>query len=183
MLEELLVENGAPTLSCIKCANLMTARFTNRVQLARQVAALRLRLRQYGVQLTILRLRDGCAQLYLYRPQLVSAILERQAVRDFLRGCGYTDLRLSEALKLLRRRLESGEDFPHEIGIFLGYPLEDVQAFIEKHGQDCVLCGMWKVYHNEQEARRYFASCHDCRLRAIRAFRAGMSLEQLTVAA
>lgn len=33
----------------------------------------------------------------------------------------------------LIRRVRHEEDFPHEIGLFLGYPSEDVSGFI-KHG-------------------------------------------------
>ena len=40
----------------------------------------------------------------------------------------------------------NGSDFPHEVGLFLGYPVWDVKGFIEHKGQQYKLCGYWKVY-------------------------------------
>ena len=37
-------------------------------------------------------------------------------------------------------KLKTREDFPHEIGLLLGYPLADVKAFIENEGK---LYCMW----------------------------------------
>lgn len=65
--------------------------------------------------------------------------------------------------KLLQKRLEEPE-FPHEIGIFLGYPLEDVDGFITHQGENCKLCGCWKVYGNVEQARRTFANYEKCRV-------------------
>jgi len=56
---------------------------------------------------------------------------------------------------LKRRMIESG-GFPHEIGVFLGYPLVDVLGFIKNNGQNCKLCGYWKVYGDAIEAKDQF---------------------------
>ena len=59
---------------------------------------------------------------------------------------------MENCLNLLRMRLEcylqKEQLFPHEIGVFLGYPPEDVKAFIKQNGKGAVLCGYWKVYSN-----------------------------------
>lgn len=70
---------------------------------------------------------------------------------------------LDAYLELLAKRLGEGTDFPHEVGVFLGYPLLDVTAFIETKGQNCIACGDWKVYHNEQEARCLFCKFKHCK--------------------
>ena len=57
----------------------------------------------------------------------------------------------------MRSRLAQREDFPHEIGLFLGYPLGDVIGFIKNAGQNCKCVGCWKVYCNECEAIKAFA--------------------------
>lgn len=62
---------------------------------------------------------------------------------------------LAALLRHLRRRLLWREGFPHEIGLFLGYPPEDVQGFLaDPGGGRCKLCGHWKVYHDVEGARR-----------------------------
>ena len=48
------------------------------------------------------------------------------------------------------------QSFPHEIGVILGYPLEDVKGYMENGGQKCLLNGYWKVYNNPEEAKRKF---------------------------
>ncbi|MPN31536.1 hypothetical protein SDC9_179010 [bioreactor metagenome] len=45
---------------------------------------------------------------------------------------------------------------PHELGIFLGFPLEDVKEFITNPYKECLLCGYWKVYHNKEKALKTF---------------------------
>lgn len=44
------------------------------------------------------------------------------------------------------RRLQRFEAFPHEIGLFLSYPPEDVRGFIEHKGHESKCEGCWKVY-------------------------------------
>ena len=59
-------------------------------------------------------------------------------------------------------RLE-GEEFPHEIGLFLGYPPEDVEGFCRYQGQNYKLCGRWKVYGDREAACRRFQRYDHCR--------------------
>lgn len=49
-----------------------------------------------------------------------------------------------------------GKEFPHEIGIFLGYPIWDVEGFIEHKGQNYKFCGYWKVYQDVEGAKLKF---------------------------
>ena len=181
MLEAMLVRKWAPTLARIKCANLMTAHFKDCVAFAREVSALRLRMKGYGVTLTILRMDEGSAQLYLYRPAMLRKVLSDQAVREFLSMEGYSAFGVGEALNRLRQRLREGS-FPHEIGLFLGYPLSDVQAFIRHRGRGCALCGIWKAYDHVEDAQAYCECCRQCSIRAMNCFQAGQSLEDLIVA-
>lgn len=54
------------------------------------------------------------------------------------------------------KKLREEPDFPHEIGLFLGYPLEDVKGFIENKADSSKCSGCWKVYGNEQKALKLF---------------------------
>ena len=60
------------------------------------------------------------------------------------------------------QRLGQAAEFPHEIGLFLGYPPEDVQGFLENRLCKCVGC--WKVYGDEQAAQNGFASSANARI-------------------
>ena len=52
--------------------------------------------------------------------------------------------------------------FPHEIGIFLGYPLADVTGFINNKGRNCKCIGTWKVYGDASSASKAFARFNKC---------------------
>lgn len=77
----------------------------------------------------------GAVLVYVYRPTQVAAILQRGDVQDFLQSEGYTPGDAESMLAQLSQRLCCEEDFPHEIGVFLGYPLADVIGFIQNRGK------------------------------------------------
>ena len=52
-------------------------------------------------------------------------------------------------MRCLIERLQNREDFPHEIGLFLSYPPEDVQGFIDNRAHNYKRICAWKVYGDE----------------------------------
>ncbi|HBP24462.1 MAG TPA: DUF3793 domain-containing protein, partial [Oribacterium sp.] len=83
--------------------------------------------------------------------------------------------------KRIRAR-KSSEEFPHEIGILLGYPLEDVEGFICHKKEGCKCVGTWKVYGDVQQAKASFHRFERCTTIYQRAWEKGRTLEELTVA-
>lgn len=65
------------------------------------------------------------------------------------------------AIGHLKERLKTCRPFPHEIGIFLGYPIDDIEGFTA--GRKCLLSGYWKVYANPEKAERIFERYTKCR--------------------
>ena len=109
--------------------------------------------------------------------------LNRPGVARFLKKYGYENTEPGQCLALLKKRFEASEDFPHEIGIFLDYPLGDVIGFIQNGGQNYKCSGCWKVYCNECEALKMFQKYHKCREVYRNLWAKGRSVLQLTVAA
>lgn len=100
----------------------------------------------------------------VFRRHMLTEYLRRPEHLQFLARYGYDPHQTVEAwLARLRQRLEASCDFPHEIGIFLGYPLADVEAFIAQKGRGYKLCGEWKVYGNLTSAQRAFHCFQACR--------------------
>ena len=88
------------------------------------------------------------------------------------------------ALDCLARRIEADNgQFPHEIGLFLGYPVEDVHGFIVNGGKNFCCSGCWKVYCNQCEKEKLFRRYKKCGAVYLRLFQNGRSVWQLTVAA
>ncbi len=102
--------------------------------------------------------------ILVFREQQLTTYLHQLKTMAFLKSYGYmSSMSLIECLEHLRNRMESSIDFPHEIGIFLGYPLEDVQAFILHKGAKYQVCGEWKVYTDRVGAERSFVCYKACR--------------------
>ena len=63
----------------------------------------------------------------MFRETQLRDYVRQPAVMKFLKAYGYQDtMSIMEMLEHLRYRMEASVDFPHEIGVFLGYPLKDV---------------------------------------------------------
>lgn len=88
---------------------------------------------------------------------------------------GYECSDADGAIERLRERLALQRGFPHEIGMFLGYPVEDVKGFIKHNGRNSKCVGCWKVYCNQCEAERAFARFNKCREVYMRLWRQGKS--------
>ncbi len=92
--------------------------------------------------------------MYVCRKQRLQERLDDQEVQNFLGKYGYVQKDADYALQRLKERLAKAEGFPHEIGVFLDYPLEDVVGFIENGGRNYKCSGCWKVYCDECETRK-----------------------------
>ena len=167
--ETVMIEQCAPVLAGLKPAGLFRYETRNRADLARRVAGWNAQLNPKGLQVRVLR---GCIAtrqylVYVYRESRLRAVLAQPQVRDFLCKEGYTLPEQSDdyapLLRQLSRRLCCEADFPHEIGVFLGYPVEDVIGFMENKGKNYVLCKYWKVYHHAERAKHTFESYDRCR--------------------
>ena len=135
MSEDTVIRHGAPTLAGMKTGNLFPCFFSSPQALAEELRAMNRVLVPRGLRLVPLRREKGRALLYLFRPAALSRDLAQEEVRRLLRQAGYRDLGQGACLAELRRRLGAGGDFPHEIGLFLGYPPEDVAGFVRHRGR------------------------------------------------
>lgn len=83
---------------------------------------------------------------------------------------------LSRLSARVREYYRKKEKFPHEIGVLLGYPTADVEGFIKNEGKNCLFTGYWKVYQNEQKAKRIFAAFDEAREVTVREVLEGKEL-------
>lgn len=161
MSAEILVRFCAPTLAGLKVGNLFTYTYENESDLIDAIEHYNQKLNKKGVYFVILKMKRKKAMIYVYRKNRLNEILSMKDIQDFLQSYGYDQFQEEHCLELLRKHLNC-DDFPHEIGVFLGYPLHDIKAFIENKGDGCKCVGYWKVYSNEKEARSTFAKFEKC---------------------
>ena len=181
MLDRAIIDHASPTLARLKLGNLFN--HTMGADFPAEFATLSGQLMDRGVTMTILRISRGKALIYLYRAEELKKTLADRGTQRLLEACGYRCFDVDGALDTLRARLQGFDSFPHEIGVFLGYPLEDVLGFIANGGRNCLSCGCWKVYSNECEALKAFERYEKCKAVYQRLFASGCPLTRLTVAA
>lgn len=183
MLESRMIEYCAPTLAGMKSANLFNYFFTKKEDVLKELNEMNEKLNIRGVYVEAMKWKENSVLIYTYRKSHLSQELKKSGVRELLSVYGYEDDTAKGCLLHLKERLCYSDVFPHEIGIFLGYPLPDVIGFIHHKGQNCKYCGMWKVYGNELEAIRLFERLKKCTDVYLQVFAKGRSITQMTVIA
>ena len=181
MSNEILIRCCAPTMARLKTGNMFSCEFDSREQMTEELRQLNRRLRQKGLRILPLRWRDGKALLYLYRPKLLERDLMNPLSGKLLTECGYMGSNANTCLARLISRIRTEDGFPHEVGLFLGYPPTDVDGFMHRK-EECKVCGMWKVYDDVEGATRQFARCKHCTEVYLKCLSRGFSLDRLAVA-
>ena len=180
MTDEIVIRCCAPTLAAIKTGSLFSCAFGSREEMTDSLRAINRCLISKGVCALPLRFRDGKALIYLYRPAMLEKDLSDPVADDILKENGYPSDNSSRRIAWLIRRLKEYDTFPHEIGLFLGYPAVDVRGFI-RHGE-CKCSGLWKVYESDEEqAQKIFARCRHCTKAYLQRRQEGWSLSRLTI--
>lgn len=178
MPDELIVQHCSPTLAGLKTGNLFAYQYESRRALTEEISRLNQSLSGKGLRVVPLRIGDNRALIYVYRPNKLRDDLARQDAEEILSQCGYCG-NAGRCVVQLASRIRESESFPHEIGLFLGYPPEDVRGFMENRCCKCVGC--WKVYGDAQSAQRTFDKYKKCTASYLRQLKAGNTLERLTV--
>ncbi|MBR2409520.1 MAG: DUF3793 family protein [Lachnospiraceae bacterium] len=183
MSEELLVKHCSPTLAGIKTGNLFTCEYNDEKKLRECIRCWNRTLTKKGVRAVPLRFWERRALIYVYRPSRLDADFRHGMSEQLLQERGYCKEKPGNCVVHLIKRLHEYEMFPHEIGLFLGYPPEDVSGFIENHADGYKWVGSWKVYGNEEAAKKTCARYKKCTEVYRNLFAEGKTIEQLTEAA
>lgn len=183
MLEELLIKFCSPTLAGLKTGSLISCPYFSREDTIREIRLLNQTFMSKGLCALPLRYLNGRVLIYLFRPAQLRRDLSNIDAARVLSAAGYQSTKSEHCLAELIRRLNSGGDFPHEIGLFLGYPPEDVRGFMENRARNFKCVGCWKVYGDEREAKKRFAQYQKCTDVYYRCWENGRSLTQLAVPA
>ncbi|MEA3466342.1 MAG: DUF3793 family protein [Thermodesulfobacteriota bacterium] len=149
-LAAFLALGAAEVLAGVKPANLL--RISNRTySCGRNMYQL---WQDYGQELladspmvaTSMRNDDGGVLLLIYSTQILQRRLNSRCSHTFLTSLHYdAPGNIEHTLQQLASRFIDNE-FPHEIGVFLGYPLKDVAAFMGRSHLPVSSQRLWKIY-------------------------------------
>ncbi len=179
--EKLLIEHCSLTLSSLKTASLFTVKFTSKDSLEESLCYWDDKFNGSGIKVALLRKGTDRALIYLYRENMLAQDMKDEHAKKILNLYGYNNLSTTAAIHRLSERLVMYNEFPHEIGLFLGYPPKDVEGFICNGGKNCSLCSYWKVYGEEDKALQKFEKYDKCNAVYKKLWQAGRGILQLTV--
>lgn len=157
--QDKLVFHSAPTLAHMKTANLFRIKKDDFPNYEECLSYFNEKLKEFGLHISILKNHENNLLLYVYSYDRLNHILSNDSIQQFLYQYGYSFNNIPDTLYHLKNRLTENE-FPHEIGIFLGYPLYDVEGFI-KDKDHYKMVGYWKVYGNIKNSKKTFYR-YDC---------------------
>lgn len=173
--EKLLVTHASPTLANLKPASLLSMR-----DVADEAECLR-KLEKRGLVFFPLRNSKGHRLLLIYRKSKLEQVLSSAQAEEILEYFDYPKA-FERRLEFLRKRFLS-TPCPHEVGLFLGYPPEDVKGFIDNKGQGALYSGLWKVYSDKENAQKILQRWVKCRRKYMECFLSGTDITRLCVTA
>ncbi len=157
-LEKLLAIHSSPALCGIKPSNLISIDFDESIYEEIE----ELNRKHPKLCFYILKKENDKLLILVYRKNVFEKTLSNDECVNYLNDIGYDVSSIDNMLEDLKNRLYKDE-FPHEIGVFLGYDLDDIKSFVE--GEKCIYVGYWKVYSNLDEKLKIFnkyTRCRDC---------------------
>lgn len=182
MSYDFIISQCAPTLAGIKVGNLFTYNLKKGENIQIQIDRMNKLFNCKGLYFNILRMNnEEQALIYVFRVKQLKMVLDNKNIQKFLNEYGYEDSSIYKVIEVLKEHLKE-KDFPHEIGIFLGYPLEDIRDFIKYKGMNYKCVGFWKVYNDENNAKKTFAKFKKCKDIYCKKYAEGFDIFKLTVA-
>lgn len=184
IIKEIGVENVEVQLA-LQCAPLITGlKISNlfRIQ-SEQYETLLGIIQDSGIEIYPLGIIEDKITVLLYRKKALEAFLSGEQVWELLKRSGYASRELRKILLTFRihyqNYLKKKTAFPHEIGLLLGYPPEDVEGFIRHKGKKFLCMGEWKVYKNPKAKQELFRKYDDTRENLVQLLSHGISMEQI----
>lgn len=173
----------APVITGIKISNLLNIRADSYRQAAEIVSG-------SDISMYTLGAAGGRVTVFLFDKAGLCDFLRREEVRAMLRRFGYEDCSVDKVLPVfrvryqeyLRNRRSDRADrgwFPHEMGLLLGYPPEDVEGFIRNQGKNSLCTGYWRVYENAEAKKCVFRSFERAEERLIRLLYGGVCMRDI----
>ena len=121
--------------------------------------------------------------ILLYHRQSLADYIRREKVHGLFRELGYQSFHVDDILKEFRIRYEQymkeKSNFPHEMGLLLGYPTEDVEGFMRNKGANFLYTGYWKVYEDKERKLKLFERFERATESMVQLLSAGIGMEEI----
>lgn len=178
-IEAKIANQCAPVLAGVKPANMLALENKHLHQIKKAIEGT-------GLSRCCLYAGEEKNIWLLYRKEALEECVYGQEQLEFLKQYGYKEERLERMLmkfayRFRQYRTQDEMEFPHEMGVFLGYPMADVKGFIHNGGKNYLYCGYWKVYENVEQAVQLFKIYEKVRKVFLEEVNKGKNLWQITM--
>ena len=158
--DQMMIHFCAPTLCEIKPGNMFFVKNNDFTQTSFEQWKQSLFLR--GFLSFAIRLSENSTAIFVCNVCWVRKILGDISVHSYLVEKGYHCGGVFDFVNDFTYRLHTTQGFPHEIGVVLGYPVDDVIEFKNHEGQNCKYCGQWKTYTDIEKAKQCHCNYKNC---------------------
>lgn len=174
--EHTLAFHCGPAILGLKASNLINLALNDYPNILDEIQHLNELFNPY-YYFMILSKKNGKILILVFQlDTLKKAVLNNDSF-SFLIENGYPSKKnIFTLLNYLKKRIASSDSFPHEIGVFLGYDLNDTKAFLNKD-KECLYTGYWKVYSDLDRKLQTFSIFTNCRNNLLEILSKGFSLE------
>jgi hypothetical protein len=118
------------------------------------------------VTFIVLQAKPQAFLLLCYNRKQLERHLAHAGIRALLHKTGYeAGASCASQVAELCRRIGANDSFPHEIGLFIGYPAKDVAAFMGLVKLPFTCQGPWKIYGNPVQSLGLAEQYRCCRQR------------------
>ncbi|HEX3078531.1 MAG TPA: DUF3793 family protein [Lachnospiraceae bacterium] len=175
-VEMQIARQCAPLLTGIKISNILITHVTSRDR----VSSI---FQDSPIKMKYLHIGSDRVAILLYRMTELVKLLQDIQVQRIMKSYGYQNMEVDAVLELFASRysmyMKEREEFPHEMGILLGYPIEDVLGFIHNEGKNYLYTGYWKVYSNLYDTLHLFERFKYAKLMMVQLVMHGFSVNRI----
>lgn len=166
----------APVLAGLKASNLLIVK-NDCVKKVKEI------LKNTPISCFVLLVTQHKTMILLYRKEQMESYLSATSVKGLFKELGYKEYNFSDILSVFQRRygdyMAGGKEFPHEMGLVLGYPAEDVEGFIKNEGKNFFFIGYWKVYANPAAKKYLFQQFEAAKETMVKLISQGVSVADI----
>lgn len=179
-IEQHIAFHCAPALAGIKPASLVSCCNEKNPDIKKYIAYLNRRLNKNDIYFETMCMCSKRTLVFVYRKKILNDNIYKTENKNFLKSIGYpVELGFDSVIQHMKSRIQNHEEFPHEIGVFLGYPLTDIHDFVKHKGTNYKINGYWKVYSNPEQATKLFNSYTRCRNTLLKRMSSGKTIVDL----
>lgn len=175
--ENILVQHCSPAIFGLKASNLISVSLDKCPNIENEIIKLN-EMFNNRISFRILSKTNSSILVLVYKEAKLCRTIFNESNYEYLLNYSYPiEKNLDKYLIHLEKRLANSE-FPHEIGVFLGYSLDDIMEY-QNGNKNCLYVGYWKVFKDKEKKLKIFNQFTKCKNTVLSLVNKGYNLESI----